>query len=952
MYKIPYGVRRDAHQGGWSNLLGLLRQSVCGVATALALLAAFSAPVLADGGAGGLAVPGGTGSATGTGGAGGTASSSGKGGGGGGAGVTGGAGGANIDPGGGAGGAGGTAPGGAGANGGDSSSTGAGGGGGGAHGAYVTSSTSNSGTLTGGNGGNGGSSSSTGGAGFGGGGGEGGYGAVVNGSGVTLTNSGTIAGGTGGTGGNSSISQGGAGGDGGIGAYVTGGGALSNSGSVTGGTGGNGTLTGPLGGTTNIPGNGGAGAAVVAGTLFNSGSITGGTGGPGIFNPLGPSVAGGNGGAGVIGSDATVINNGSINGGLSGADPLSGTHTRANAITFTGGTNILELWSGSTITGNVVAVSGGSDTLRLGGSTDASFDVSLIGTQYVNFANYGKTGSSTWTLTGTNSAALPWTVSGGALAVNGVMSGSTFTVNSGGTLSGTGTIGTVSVAGGVYAPGDGTVGSTQTVGTLGFASGGTYRVFLSPSASSFATVTGTATLAGAVNASFASGSYIAKQYDILKSAGLGGTTFATLTTTNLPAGFLASLSYTATDVLLNLAVQLGFGTNLAGNPQAVANAINTSFSSGVALPPAFANLSNLTGTALSNALSQNSGEAATGAQDGGFQFMSEFFGLMLDRDFGGEGGASTPFAPGYAAETPTLPDDVAHAYAAALKAPSAQVQRRWRSWASGFGGYNKTSGDAAAGSNDVTARTYGGAAGLDYRFTADTVVGFALAGGGTNWGLAQGLGGGRSDAFQAGLYGRTNAGAAYVGGALAVSGHRVTTDRYAYGGDHLTAGFNAYGFGGRLETGYRIGAAALSVTPYAAIQAQSFHTPGYSETDVSGGGFALTYGSATATDTRSELGASFARSVALSEQALLTLRVRLGWVHDWASDPSLTAAFQALPGSSFIVNGAAPPKNSALVSGGAEMRLADGFSFLAKFDGDFGRGSQTYGGTGTLRYTW
>ena len=33
----------------------------------------------------------------------------------------------------------------------------------------------------------------------------------------------------------------------------------------------------------------------------------------------------------------------------------------------------------------------------------------------------------------------------------------------------------------------------------------------------------------------------------------------------------------------------------------------------------------------------------------------------------------------------------------------------------------------------------------------------------------------------------------------------------------------------------------LGVTPYAALQAQVFHTPAYSESDVSGGGFGLSY---------------------------------------------------------------------------------------------------------------
>ena len=45
--------------------------------------------------------------------------------------------------------------------------------------------------------------------------------------------------------------------------------------------------------------------------------------------------------------------------------------------------------------------------------------------------------------------------------------------------------------------------------------------------------------------------------------------------------------------------------------------------------------------------------------------------------------------------------------------------------------------------------------------------------------------------------------------------------------------------------------------------------------------------------------------------------------------------FQALPGASFIVNGATPAKNSALASAGTELRLANGIALLAKFDGEF-----------------
>ena len=141
---------------------------------------------------------------------------------------------------------------------------------------------------------------------------------------------------------------------------------------------------------------------------------------------------------------------------------------------------------------------------------------------------------------------------------------------------------------------------------------------------------------------------------------------------------------------------------------------------------------------------------------------------MLDPTAGG-GGANGGGAPGFAEEAQRLPPDVAQAYASVLKAPAAaSFDQRWRAWGAGFGGSSQTNGDPAVGSSNVTASEYGYAAGMDYRVTPDTLFGFALAGGGTGWSLAQGLGTGRSDAFQAGLYGKSYFGPAYLSGALAL----------------------------------------------------------------------------------------------------------------------------------------------------------------------------------------
>ena len=135
------------------------------------------------------------------------------------------------------------------------------------------------------------------------------------------------------------------------------------------------------------------------------------------------------------------------------------------------------------------------------------------------------------------------------------------------------------------------------------------------------------------------------------------------------------------------------------------------------------------------------------------------------------------------------------------------------------------------------------------------------------------------------------------------------------------------------------------------MQAQDFQTPSYSETDTTGGALGLSYNAMNATDVRTELGARFDDPTLFYGKPLI-LFGRLAWAHDFVSNPALSAAFEALPGSTFTVNGAPIPNDSALTTAGAQFFLASNWSVIAKFDGEFAPGSQTYGGSGTLRYTW
>ena len=748
------------------------------------------------------------------------------------------------------------------------------------------------------------------------------------------------------------------------------------------------TTAGSLTNSGSVTSNGGAGYAGIA--LSNAsvtGDVTNAVGGvihaanaagilitnatPAGTQPAGASSVGGsvvNQGS-IVANTGIVVTGGSTVGGISNTGSLSGT-TAAIDVTGEGAATTITQAGGS-ITGDIL-LSALGDTVDITGGTLSGNIVGQSSTGTVNFAlgsgsfTYGNTisgvdavniNSGLVNFTGTNNYTGTTSINGGVLDVTGSIATSKMTdVNNGGTLVGDGTVGKLQVnAGGVFAPGTpGSPGTAMTVsGDLAFQSGALYLIQVNPTTATMANVSGTAALAGNVEAVFAPGSYTGKQYDILHTAGLNGTAFAGVTDANLPPGFATSLSYSATDVFLNLTAQLGNQSPLNQNQQSVANAINNFFNNGGALPPGFLPLFSLGGPSLGNALTQLDGEAATGSELAAFQLMNEFLGLMLDPFVNGRGdtgfGGVSSFAP---TEEPSFPPEIALAYDAVLKAPPrpASFAQRWTAWGASYGGSNTTDGNAAVGSNNLTAQTFGFAGGMDYHWSPDTTVGFAVGGAGLNWNLAQALGGGRSDSWQGGVYGKTNFGPAYVTASAAFADHWMSLNRFALG-DQLTASFNAQSYGGRIEAGYRYDVAPAWLTPYGALQAQSFNTPAFSETDVTGGGFGLTYNAMNATDTRSELGARFGDATMLGGMPL-TLRARLAWAHDWVTNPALGAVFQALPGANFVVNGAAPPPNSALTSAGAELRVTRSLALLAKFDGEFGRGSQTYAGSGTVRYTW
>ena len=88
------------------------------------------------------------------------------------------------------------------------------------------------------------------------------------------------------------------------------------------------------------------------------------------------------------------------------------------------------------------------------------------------------------------------------------------------------------------------------------------------------------------------------------------------------------------------------------------------------------------------------------------------------------------------------------------------------------------------------------------------------------------------------------------------------------------------------------------------------------------------------------------------QDAILTLRGRTAWAHDFNTQRRVAATFQSLPGASFVVNGAAPAHDSALATASAELKWLNGFSLGGTFEGEFSSVTRSYAGKGVVRYAW
>lgn len=275
-------------------------------------------------------------------------------------------------------------------------------------------------------------------------------------------------------------------------------------------------------------------------------------------------------------------------------------------------------------------------------------------------------------------------------------------------------------------------------------------------------------------------------------------------------------------------------------------------------------------------------------------------------------------------------------------------------WGSGFASEMHTRGNVETGASSSRAQVFGSAAGATYVVSRETAMGFAVGGAGTNANLSGGLGRGRADIVQSGVYGRYGADGVYLSGALSYGWQDTTTERNVLG-DQLKGHFNVNAVGARLESGVRVASPWVDVTPYAALTGTTLYLPSYAERGGTAGTsalFALGYSGTVVRSPRREFGVRFEQRIAVNDSAMLFLRARTAWAHNLDTERSVQAAFLGLPSSTFLVNGAAPANDSALLSASAEIRWKGGIALTGSLESDVSRTSQAYSAKADLKWEW
>ena len=530
-------------------------------------------------------------------------------------------------------------------------------------------------------------------------------------------------------------------------------------------------------------------------------------------------------------------------------------------------------------------------------STDYQFSAGMTGMGTIDVL------SGTTVLTGDSSGfSGATTVSGGTLAVNGVLGGTLDVLA--GRLQGTGTVGTASIAGGaVIAPGN-SIGTLNVAGNATFEAGSIYEVEVDPNSTAGDRIhaTGTVTInGGTVQHVGLGGAYAPfKSYTIIAADGGVNGTFAAVTS---DFAFLdPTLSYDPNNVYLTLIRNdVGFGS-VGWTPNQIATGFGVE-SLGLGDPVYDAVLGLSEGQAR-YAFDQLSGEVHASAKSvliDDSRFVREAAVDRLRAALDGVGASSRPVM----------------AYGEGGAQLAAPTTDRFAVWGQGFGSWGQIDGDGNAARLDSS--TGGFFLGADMPVFETWRLGILAGYSRTNFDVDDRASSGSSDNYPLGLYAGTQWGNLGFRSGLAYTWHEIDTSRsvlFPGFGESLKSGYDAATFQAFGEFGYRLDVRSVAFEPFANLAYVSFDSDGFTE---QWGAAALHAGGQTTDTTFTTLGLRVAAGLDIGGMDV-TARGTLGWRHAFGdTTPLSTQAFAG--GDPFTVAGVPIARNAAVVEAGLDVSL-------------------------------
>jgi outer membrane autotransporter protein len=609
-------------------------------------------------------------------------------------------------------------------------------------------------------------------------------------------------------------------------------------------------------------------------------------------------------GVALTGDAATLTNSGTI------------TASGGNAVTLTADTSRLVLKDGSSITGNVVA--SGDATLQLDFSNATTLDASDIGdtAQYQGFDTVAATGSGVLTLDGTSLYSGLVSLTGGNVVVDGDLRYAQFLVGTGVQLSGTGSVGDLTVGdGGSVAPGH-SPGTMYVYGDLSFLSGSTYVADLTTSGlSDNIVVSGDVTIAANTTLSVANlrvANPLTTVYELITLTG-SGTVTGSFTTLRDPWSFIdLDVNYNTSSVTLGYQ-QVGstFTNSATGiNARSVGRAID-SFGTASSF---YDDLLWSNGTSPDAALDQLTG-AIHASQIGGHVESDMLFSTLMLSQLNGSGSMSLP----------------------AEKA----VKGDGTFWMTGFG--RRAERDGANLGSALTDTGRGLAFGAKGTFTEGWDVGMAAAIGSDRVSADSGSGYSKADSYYVGLSAATSLNALRLSFGGAYTLRTVDTDRTVALGtvnDRLKADYDSQSFQAFSEISTVLSRGDLRVQPFGNLTFVHYDSDSFTE---QGGTAALSGTGLSDSTLYSTLGARFSWALPTMGATPGAVTAHAGWRHAYGeSTADMQMAFVS-GGDSFNIAGAKPARDSAVVGLGVSFAPTPASTVSVSYDGQFGDGDAAHG---------